>query len=154
MKRNTALTLALCLLLGAALAPDAEAGRKSNNKKLSPNRTEMPAGYGGVHRIDRLPMMEFYTGVLRRDGISGWRVGDYELQIVDDTIITGTDGQAAMLQEGSRVLVMGPSSGSALVGWNVRLLAPDLPSPGRSADVVKKGSDASPDVGELVSAPY
>lgn len=154
MNRNFVLMPALCLALTVALAPAAEAGRKADTKKLSSKRTEMPAEMSKAHRFDRLPEMQFHTGVLSRDGVSGWRVGDYRLQLSSESIITGADGQTGLLQEGSRVLVMGPSFGDTFVGWNVQLLGPEMPANGKSAGVVKQPSDSDPDVGELVSAPY
>jgi len=71
-----------------------------------------------------------------------------------ESVVTGPDGQGAVLQEGSNVLVMGPRFGDTFVGWNVQLLGSEHPSSGRSSDMVKKPSEASPDVGEIVSAPY
>lgn len=154
MNRNTALTLSLCLLLGVSMAPEAEAGRREDNKRLSSNRTEMPPEMKEAHRFDLLPSMQFHTGVLRRDGLSGWRVGDYELQMSRESLVTGPDGQSAVLQEGGRVLVMGPRFGDTFVGWNVQVLGWEQPSSGLNTEVVKNPSDSSPDVGELVSAPY
>ena len=154
MKRNTALMLALCLLMVAAAAPDAQAGRKRDAKKLSPNHVDMPAGYGGVHRVDPATSMQFHTGVLRRDGLSGWMVDDYSLQLGSESVVLDADGQATALQEGSRVLVMGPRFGNTFVGWNVRLLQPEMSSPVSNRDVVKKPSDVTADVGEIISAPY
>jgi hypothetical protein len=154
MKRNTAITLSLCLALGVTTVSEAEAGRRNDNKRLSKNRTEMPAEMREAHRFDLLPTMEFTTGVLRRDGISGWRVGEYQLQMSRESVVTGPDGERTVLQEGSRVLVMGPRFGDTYVGWNVRLVGHDQPGNSLSTDVVKKPSDASSDVGEIVSAPY
>jgi hypothetical protein len=154
MNRKTTLTLSLCLLLGVSATTEAAAGQRENTKRLSRNRTEMPPEMKEAHRFDLLPSMQFHTGVLRRDGLSGWRVGDYQLQMSRESLVTGPDGQGAVLQEGSRVLVMGPRFGDTFVGWNVQMLGSEQPSGGLTADVVKKPGDSSPDVGELVSAPY
>lgn len=153
MKRNTALMLALCLLVIAASAPDAQAGRKRDAKKLSRDHVDMPADYGGVHRVEPATTMQFHTGVLRRDGLSGWMVDDYALQMSSESVVLDSDGQSTVLQEGSRVLVMGPRFGNTFVGWNVRLLGPEMSSSGMNRDVVKKPSDVTADVGELISSP-
>jgi hypothetical protein len=153
MNRNLATMTALGLLAAAALVTDAEAGRRREINRQPPERTEMPAEYTEPHRFDRDPDMQFQRGVLSRDGLAGWRVGDYQLQVGPNTVVLDPEGQPTMLQEGSEVLVMGARLGNTFVGWNVRLLGHEMPSAGASADVVKKPSDASPDVGEIVRAP-
>lgn len=154
MKRNTALTLSLCLLLGMTAASEAQAGRRDDNKRLSKNRTEMPLELKEAHRFDLLPSMQFHTGVLRRDGLSGWRIDDYRLQMSRESLVAGPDGQGAVLQEGNRVLVMGPRFGDTFVAWNVQILGAEVPSSGLDSGLVKKPGDSSPDVGEIVSGPY
>lgn len=153
MKRNLVTMTALCALAGLAITPDAEAGRDQGTKKLSRNRTEMPAQYNGPHHFDRDPTMSFARGVLRRDGLAGWKVGDFNLQMGPTANVLDAEGQPSFLQEGREVLVMGPRFGDTYMGWSVRLLEPESPGLGATSDVVKKPSDTTPEVGELVRAP-
>lgn len=153
MKRRLVTTVALCLVAGTLVAGDAEAGRSRSTKKLSKERTEMPALYTEPHHFDRDPTMSFHRGVLRRDGLAGWRVGELQLQMRPDALVLGPDGEASFLQEGRDVVVMGPRFGGTMVGWNVRLLASESLSSVSGSDVVKKPSDTTPDVGEIVSGP-
>jgi hypothetical protein len=153
MKRNLVTATTLIALAGLVLASDAEAGRRKDNRKLSEKRTEMPALYTDPHHFDRDPTMSFVRGVLRRDGLAGWKVGDFNLQMGPQANVLGPDGQSTMLQEGRDVLVMGPRFGDTYIGWSVRLLEPERPGLGATQGVVKKPSDATADVGEIVQAP-
>lgn len=153
MNRRFVTTAALCLLAGALVASDAEAGKRRDPKKLSKDRTEMPALYTEPHHFDRDPTMSFHRGVLRRDGLAGWRVGDLHLQMRPDGLVLDPDGQQSFLQEGRDAVVMGPRVGDTMVGWNVRLLGSESMSSASTTDVVKKPSDVTPDVGEIVSGP-
>lgn len=153
MIRRLMTTTALCLAVGALVAGDAEAGPRRDSKKLSKDRTEMPALYTKPHRFDRDPTMSFHRGVLRRDGLAGWRVGDLHLQMRPDALVLGTDGEMSFLREGSEAVVMGPRVGNTMVGWNVRLLAPESSVSLSTSNVVKKPSDTTPEVGEIVGGP-
>ncbi|MBK8167906.1 MAG: hypothetical protein IPK64_18325 [bacterium] len=158
MKTKTAIIAALCVATGALMASDADAGkarrdRNKDNGQTGEKRTEMPAMYTKAQRLDRDPSMSFHRGTLRRDGQTGWMVGDLELQLRQDATVLGPDGQEAALQEGRVAIVMGPRFGETMVGWNVRMLEPEMPSSQSRSDVVKEPSDTSPEVGELVQAP-
>lgn len=158
MKTRTAIIAALCVAAGALVTSDADASkpRRDRNKdkgETGEKRTEMPAMYTEAQRLDRDPSMSFHRGTLRRDGLSGWMVGDLELQLRKDAAVLGPDGQKASLQEGRDVIVMGPRFGNTMVGWNVRMLGPESPGMQSGREVVKEPSDTTPDVGELVQAP-
>lgn len=153
MNRRLVTTTVLCVVAGALVVSDAEAGKRRDTKKLSKERTEMPALYTEPHHFDRDPTMSFHRGVLRRDGLAGWRVGDLHLQMRPDGLVLDPDGEQSFLQEGRDVVVMGPRVGDTMVGWNVRLLASESMASVSSTDVVKKPSDVTPDVGEIVSGP-
>ncbi len=153
MNRRLVTTAVLCLAVGALVAGDAEAGKRRDSKKLSKDRTEMPALYTQPHHFDRDPPMSFHRGVLRRDGLAGWRLGELQLQMRPDALVLGADGQMSSLREGSEAVVMGPRVGNTMVGWNARLLPPESSVSFSTTDVVKKPSDTTPEVGELVDAP-
>lgn len=153
MNRNLVTATTLIALTGLVLASDAEAGRRKDKGKLSEKRTEMPALYTDPHHFDRDPTMSFARGVLRRDGLAGWKVGDYNLQMGPQANVLGPDGQATMLQEGRDALVMGPRLGDTYIGWSVRLLDPERPGTSTADGVTRKPSDTTTDVGELVQAP-
>jgi hypothetical protein len=153
MKRTTAITLAGCLWLGVAVTSAAEARTRPQSKPRSPERTVMPADYLQPHKFDRLPKMEFYSGRLQRDNFGGWRLGDYELQIADTTVVTDSSGDGALLEEGREVVVMGVAYGRTLNGWNVRMTSAGSLPDALSTDVVKRPSDVDPDVGEIIDGP-
>lgn len=153
MNRRFLTMTALCALGAVVLVTDAQAGRKQDNRKTRPERTEMPALYTQPRHFDRDPTMSFHRGVLRREGIVGWRIGDYVLQMGPNADVLGPDGEAAMLTEGRDALVMGPRHGNTFIGWSVRLLDPERPGTSTTMAVVKKPSDTTPEVGEIVDAP-
>lgn len=158
MKTRTAIIAALCVAAGALVASDADASKQRRERnqdkgKSDQKRTEMPEMYTQAQRLDRDPSMSFHRGTLRRDGLSGWMVGDLELQLRKDAAVLGPDGQKAALQDGRDVIVMGPRFGNTMVGWNVRMLEPEMPGLQSGRDVVKEPSDTTPEVGELVQAP-
>lgn len=153
MNRNMTCMLAVGLLAGAVLAPDAEAAWRLGQKKgSSSKRVEMPEGFREAKRFDPVPM-QFQTGTLRREGMGDWWMGDYRLQLSRETVVIGPDGEGGLLQEGREVAVMGSVHGNTINGWSVRLLGDDLPLLREGEDVVKKPSDSDPDVGEIVSGP-
>jgi hypothetical protein len=153
MNRRLVTTAALCLAVGALVVGDADAGNRRDTKKLSKDRTEMPALYTQPHRFDRDPAMSFHRGILRRDGLAGWRIGDLQLQMRPDALVLDADGEMSYLREGSEAVVMGPRVGKTMVGWNARLLAPESSVSFSTANVGKKPSDTTPEVGELVGGP-
>lgn len=158
MKTKTVIIAALCVAAGALVASDADASesrrvRSRDKEQPGEKRTEMPAQYTDARHFDRDPSMSFHRGTLRRDGLSGWMVGDLELQLREDATVLGPDGQRALLQEGRDVIVMGPRFGDTMVGWNVRMLEPEMPGMQSGHEVVKKPSDTTSEVGELVQAP-
>jgi hypothetical protein len=72
-------------------------------------------------RYDRYPTMEFASGVLHRDGISGWVVDGKRLALhstcrVDDQ--RGKSGAGA-LRDGAPVLVMANDVGGTLVAYRI-----------------------------------
>lgn len=153
MKRTITTTLALGLLLATAGTSDALARSRPRDRDQKPARTEMPADYLQPHKFDRLPAMQFTTGRLVRDGLSGWRVGDYELQTSPQTVVTDPSGSEAMLEEGRQAIVMGVVYGRTLAAWNVRMTQGDMPATSLNSELVKEPSDGSPDVGRIVDGP-
>lgn len=153
MKRTITTTLALGLLLATVATPDALARSHARKDKPKPTRTEMPADYLQPHKFDRLPAMQFYSGRLVRDGLSDWRVGDYQLQTSPETVVTDPSGDSAMLEEGREAVVMGVAYGRTLAAWNVRLTQGEMPSTSLNSELVKEPSDGDPDVGRIVNGP-
>lgn len=153
MKRTTAITLALCVLSGVAVTPDADARTRPQSKTLSSERTVMPPEYLQPHKFDRLPTMQFFSGRLQRDNFGGWRVGNYELRTSSTTVVTDPAGAGAMLEEGREVVVMGVAYGQTLEGWNVRMTGSASSQGAVSPDVDKRASDMDPDVGEITGGP-
>jgi hypothetical protein len=153
MKRTITMTLALGLLLATLGTSDALARSHARKDKQKPTRTEMPADYLQPHKFDRLPAMQFYSGRLVRDGMSGWRVGNYTLQTSPQTVVTDAAGDGAMLEEGREAIVMGVAYGPTLSAWTVRMSRGDMPSTSLNSDLVKEPSDGDPEVGRIVSGP-
>lgn len=151
MKRTMILMTALVLALGAVSAPDADAGWFNKDKA---QRTEKPEWMKKAQRYNDLPTMSFHSGVLQQDGISGWKLGETNVQFAKDCRIT-TDGvEGASLDAGREAVVMGPKFGDTILAWSVRIQQPEF-SVGHttSSEVQLQYSETNPNCGEVIKAP-
>jgi hypothetical protein len=117
MKKMTILTLALTLLVTVSVTDGANASWFKKDKKVE---AESPA-----HRFELFPSMSFFSGTIRQDTYSGWRLDDMSLQLMGSSSVSMDGSDEAYLQEGQSVVVMGVKYGSTVVAYRVRVLKPD-----------------------------
>ena len=147
MKRIATILLALLVILATAASADAGAGWLKKGKKQ--------AREVNVHRFDRMPTMEFYSGTLDL-GVGGqWTLDETPLGLAPDCTIFRDGVPGADLLSGDSVILMGTKSGGSILARQVSIQKPDEASPGmvqRNPSVVWSESD--PTVGEGGPAEY
>jgi hypothetical protein len=116
MKRTTIALLIVVLGFSFATVMDADAGWFGKDKKEE-------AKY--VPRYDRYPTMGFQKGVLMRDARTGWRLGELNIQFMEDCQVSTDGAEEGYLQEGRTAVITGPRWGNTVVAWRVRVLAMD-----------------------------
>lgn len=157
MKCSRNLALAACLVVGGALAAEAQAGvfNRDRNKRVGKGtRTERTVDQERARRFNRIPEMSFVRGNLVLAGAGGWRLGSTTLSIRKDCVMTQAGELVTVLEEGREVMVTGAWQNGVLEAWGIDVLtladAVATPDPER----VVKVSDEDPSVGEVVSSPY
>ena len=148
MKHLKLATICLGLALTAMAAADVEAGwfKKSNQKPRTEKTEEMqkPA------RFDHYPAMQFMGGVLTRDAHSGWKIGETQLYVAANCVITSEGSEEGWLEEGREAVVMGSKVGDAISAWSIQVSRPEFESRDFRQSGNLKEPGANPNVGVLL----
>ena len=152
MKRIITITAALCLIFGLATA---EAGQRDKKTRKAPpkgSRTEMTEESMGRVEFDEFPTMSYYMGTLNQSGLGTWRVGELDLVLRKDCMISAEGSDAGFLRDGAKALVMGPKAGNTIVAWSIRVMGPDYSDPTPSFHFTLEPG-ANPNVGVIRGRP-
>ncbi len=157
MKINRNLALAACLIAGAALTAESQAGVFGGGRHTRIGkgvRTEKTADQERARRFNRIPEMSFVRGRLALSGPGTWRLDSAEMSIRKDCIISQAGEPVTVLEEGREVMVTGAWKNGVLEAWGIDLLTSAdtfaTPNPVREIKV----SDSDPSCGEVIGGPY
>ena len=149
MKRILVVLLALVVVAGAVVGPDATAGMFKKDKS---KRTEKPEWMKKPRRYDDLPDMSFYAGKLQQDNWTGWKLGELKLEFARDCLITADGVEVNRFDAGRQAIVMGPRIGDTIVAWSVQISSREPSSlGGYGSDLQVQKSETNPNCGVIVS---
>ena len=93
------------------------------------------------------PSMGFHLGTLTRDGWTGWRLGDLDIQLMPDCVIESNGEGGGALTEGRQAIVTGSLVGNTIVVRRVTVLNPNWDMGPRNYEENVTWSDSDPTVG-------
>jgi hypothetical protein len=119
MKHLKLATICLVLALTVMVVTDVEAGRIKKPPKGA--RTEKTEEMNRPAEFNNYPNMQFTSGVLSRDAIAGWKIGDIPLYVHKDCSIYLEGAEEGYLEEGREAIVMGSMIGDAINAMSIRI---------------------------------
>lgn len=98
-------------------------------------------------RYDNYPTMSFHVGTLTRNGYSGWKLGDLDVQFRPDCEIGAHGEEAGGLSEGRQVIISGARVGDTILAIRVTVLNPNWDMGPANMDQKVTWSTSDPTVG-------
>jgi hypothetical protein len=148
MKHLKLAMIGTALVLVTMVATEADA--KKMKKPPKGSRTEKTEEMKIPRRFDNYPPMHFLGGILTRDGMSGWKVGEIPLYLHKDCVITMDGADEGWLEEGRNAVVMGAKIGNAISAWSVHLSLPEFSNAEYSSKKELKEAGNNPNVGKII----
>jgi len=147
MKHPKLAMIFLVLAMTVMVVTEVEAGRIKKPKKGA--RTEKTEEMKKPAKFDNYPSMQFTSGVLSRDALTGWRIGDIPLYVHKDCSIYLEGAEEGYLEEGREAVVMGSMIGDAMSAMSIHISNPSYMMNGTDSLETIKEPGENPNVGRL-----
>ena len=107
------------------------------------------SGQAKPPRYNHYPAMGFHLGTLTRDGWTGWRLDELDIQLTADCVIESNGEGAGVLAEGRQAIVSGSRAGNTIRALRVTILKPhwDMGPKNYEEEVIWSESDRTVGVG-------